>query len=141
MKKLMLAGAISAAVVAGMAAAANAPYSAVGVVQQADPAARTVMVSHEPVQSLNWPAMTMQFAVPEPALFERLPAGRQVAFEFVSQDVGWRIVNAIPLAEPRSVPLPGSPQHGMHGGGMMGDMTAMHQMCMNMMGQMGGRNR
>lgn len=137
---MMLAGMAFVALAAGMAAAANAPYSAIGVVQQANPDARTVTLAHEPVQSLNWPAMTMQFAVPEPALFERLPSGREVALEFVRQDGGWRIVNAIPLAQSRSGPASGSAQHGMHGG-MMGDMTATHQMCMNMMGQMGGRQR
>lgn len=137
MKKSILAGLICAALGAGMAAAANAPHSAIGVVQQADPGTRTVTLAHEPVQSLSWPATSMQFNVPEPALFERLPAGRQVAFEFVQQDGAWRIVNAIPLGE-SPAPAASAPPPRMHGG--MADMS-MRQMCMAMMGQMGGRMR
>jgi Cu(I)/Ag(I) efflux system protein CusF len=41
------------------------------------------MLSHEPVKSLNWPAMTMGFKVRDKALFEKLTKGRKVEVEFV----------------------------------------------------------
>ena len=140
MRKVMLIGLICAALGVGIVSAATVPYSALGVVQQTDPAARTVTLAHQPVQRLNWPAMTMQFSVAEPALFERLPAGQQVAFEFVRQQNGWRIVNAIPIAQSTTGSSSAAPHGSMHGG-MMGDMASMHQMCMNMMGQTGERKR
>jgi Cu/Ag efflux protein CusF len=145
MKKLFALAIISAVAAAGLAAAANTPYSAIGIVQQADTAGRTVTLAHQPVPSLNWPAMTMQFSVLEPALLERLPTGQEVAFEFVQQQSGWRIVNAIPLAQPGASAGAGAPQGGTpggpHGGMRGGDMSAMHQMCMDMMSQRGGPNR
>ena len=65
-------------------AATQSAHTAIATVKKVNPKAGTVTLAHEPVKSLNWPAMTMQFAVPEPALFERLPAGRQSIF----RDVG-----------------------------------------------------
>lgn len=143
MKKFLIGLLTGAALAAGAgvfgASPAGTSHFALGVVQQADRAAGTATLAHEPVATLNWPAMTMQFTVAEPTLFERLPAGRQVAFEFVGEDGGYRIVNAIPLAQ-ATAPAGGGGQEGMQGG-MMGDMSAMREMCMGMMGQMGGGKR
>lgn len=41
-----------------------------------------VTLSHEPVPSLNWPAMTMQFRVEEPALLRGFKVGDRVTFTF-----------------------------------------------------------
>ena len=141
MKRLMLASLTAAALAAasGLAGApTGSPQFALGIVQQADRAAGAVTLAHEPVATLKWPAMTMQFKVGDPALFERLPAGARVAFEFIAEVGGYRILNAIPLAQAGSAPPAGGNGHqGMHSG-MMGDMSAMREMCMGMMGQMGG---
>ena len=137
MKKLMLVSLTAAALAAGAgvvaAPSAGVSHFAVGVVQLADRAAGTATVAHEPVASLNWPAMAMQFAVGEAALFERLPVGRQVAFEFVGEGGAYRIVNAIPLAQ-AAAPSAAGGHEGMHGGMMGGDMSRMHKMCEGMMG-------
>ena len=138
MKQSILAGLICAALGAGIAAAANVPHSAIGVVQQADPAARTVTLAHQPVPSLGWAATTMQFSVLEPGLLERLPLGQEVAFEFVQQQNGWRIVNAIPLAQSTGVSATPAPQGPMHG---RMDMSSMHRMCMDIVSQMENRYR
>lgn len=144
MKKLLSTSLAAAALAAGALAfgasdRAGGTHFAVGVVQQADRAARVVTLAHEPVASVNWPAMTMQFAVADAALFDRLSAGRQVAFEFVERGGDYRIVNAIPLAQASRA---SSTQHGAHEGmqgGMMGhDMAGMRAMCEGMMGQMHG---
>ena len=42
--------------------------------------------------------MTMRFKV-EAALFDRFQPGRKIAFEFVGEDDGYRIVNALPLGQ------------------------------------------
>ena len=136
MKKLMLVSLTAAALAAGAGISAapfpGASHAAVGVVQQVDRAAKTVTLAHEPVATLNWPAMTMQFSISEPELFERLAAGRQVAFEFVGAGGGYRIVNAIPLAQ-AGAPAAGGGHEGMHSG-MMGGGSDMHKMCEGMMG-------
>ena len=138
MKKMMLVSLTAIALAAGGGVFATplvgSSNFALGVVQQVDRAAGTANVAHEPVASLNWPAMTMQFAVGEAALFDRLPAGRQVAFEFVGADGGYRIVNAIPLEQAGGAPAAGAQHKGMHGGMMGGGMSDMHRMCEDMMG-------
>ncbi len=82
---------------------------------------------------------TMQFAVRDAALFERLPAGRQIAFEFVGEGGSYRIVNAIPLAKAGGAPAAGAQHQGMQGGMMGGDMAGMRAMCESMMGGSGKR--
>jgi len=64
---------------------AAATHKAVGVVKKVDPAKNTVTLAHEPVKSLNWPAMTMSFAVKDKALLDQLQAGKKFEFEFVQQ--------------------------------------------------------
>ena len=119
------------------ASPASASNFALGVVQQVDRGASAVTVAHEPVAPLNWPAMTMRFKVADAALFERLQPGGRIAFEFVGEDGGYRIVNAIPLAQ-AGAPAAGGGHEGMQGSTMAGDMSGMREMCMGMMGQMGG---
>jgi Cu/Ag efflux protein CusF len=59
---------------------AAAAISGTGVVNAVDPAKRTVNVTHEPIAALGWPAMTMDFAVPEGVDLSALKQGAQVAF-------------------------------------------------------------
>lgn len=61
-------------------------HEAVGTVKSVDPAAGTVTLAHGPVKSLNWPAMTMGFAVKDKALFDKLSVGKKVDVEIVQQD-------------------------------------------------------
>ena len=60
-------------------------HTAVGVVKNVDPAKSTVTLDHEPVKSLNWPAMTMGFTVKDKALLDKLKADKKIEFEFVQQ--------------------------------------------------------
>ncbi|WP_229501993.1 copper-binding protein [Massilia cellulosiltytica] len=62
-----------------------ARHEAVGTVKSVDPAAGTVTLAHGPVKSLNWPAMTMGFAVKDKALFDKLSVGKKVDVEIVQQ--------------------------------------------------------
>lgn len=58
-------------------------HRAIGVVKALDARSGGVVLDHEPVKSVNWPAMRMSFAVKEKMLFDRLVEGRTVEFEFV----------------------------------------------------------
>lgn len=60
-------------------------HKAVGVVKQLDPAKGTVTFAHEPVKSLDWPAMTMAYGVKDKKLFDKLTVGKKVEFEFMQQ--------------------------------------------------------
>ncbi|MFY9315389.1 MAG: copper-binding protein [Burkholderiales bacterium] len=141
MKRFVIASLTGAALAAGAGVFGAPPASvsnfALGVVQNVDRSASAVSVAHEPVVALNWPAMTMQFKVGDAALFDRLQPGGRIAFEFVGEDGGYRVVSAIPLAQAVAPSARGS-HEGMHGGVMGGDMSGMQEMCMGMMGQMGG---
>jgi len=67
------------------AAGAQAAHKATGVVKKVDPKAATVTLAHDPVKSLNWPAMTMGFTVKDKALLDKLAVDKKVEFEFVQQ--------------------------------------------------------
>jgi len=60
-------------------------YATTGVVRMVDRAKNSVTLAHEPVKSLNWPAMTMSYAIEDKALFNKLIPGKRVAFEFVKE--------------------------------------------------------
>ena len=57
-----------------------------GVVTNIDRAAGKVTLKHDPIKSLNWPTMTMAFAVKDKAMLEKLSKDKKVEFEFVQQD-------------------------------------------------------
>ena len=65
--------------------AQGAAHTAVGVVKNVDPTKSTVTLDHDPVKSLNWPAMTMGFTVKDKALLDKLQADKKIEFEFVQQ--------------------------------------------------------
>ena len=66
---------------------ASASHQAEGTLKSID-AAGTVSVSHEPVASLGWPAMTMDFVLANPSLAAKLAPGSPIAFEFVERKPG-----------------------------------------------------
>lgn len=60
-------------------------HSATAVVKSVDAANGKVTLAHEPVKSLNWPAMTMGFAVKDKMLLDKLAVGKKVDVEFIRQ--------------------------------------------------------
>ena len=60
--------------------AGAATYSATGSVTAI--AGDRVSISHGPVDGLGWPAMTMTFRSPEPAMLRGISVGDRVAFQF-----------------------------------------------------------
>ena len=68
-------------------------HEAQGKVMGVDAEMGTVTLAHEPVKSLNWPAMTMDFALGDAALFKSLKPGAKVHFWFEERGEGeWTII-------------------------------------------------
>lgn len=63
----------------------NIVHTTTALVKVVDVDKATVMLAHEPVASLNWPAMTMGFRVEDKSLFAKLVVGKKVMVEFMQQ--------------------------------------------------------
>ncbi len=59
-----------------------AEHIAEGTLNSIDRAAGTVNISHGPVASANWPAMTMSFKLSDPSAAATLTPGQKVEFHF-----------------------------------------------------------
>jgi Cu(I)/Ag(I) efflux system membrane fusion protein len=70
-------------------------HRAVGVLNSVDAAAGTVTITHEPVASLNWPAMKMDFVLANAGLVAGLQPGTAVAIEFVERGPGEWVVTSL----------------------------------------------
>lgn len=66
-----------------------------GVVNAVDVAAHKVNVSHEPIPSLGWPAMKMDFAVAPSVDLTAVKAGQQVEFSVGKNQAGLPEIQAI----------------------------------------------
>lgn len=82
------------------AASPAAGHRAEGTVDSVDAKDGTVSLSHGPVASLKWPAMTMEFKVANPSLLQTLKPGAKVDVEFVERQPGeWVITSATPVGK------------------------------------------
>ena len=61
----------------------EAPHSGTGVVKSVDTATGSITLAHEPIKSLNWPAMTMAFKVKDKGLLDKTKPGDKVQFTVV----------------------------------------------------------
>ena len=91
--KAALGGMQKAEGAAGKPAAVG--HKAAGVLNAIDAAAGTVTISHEPVASLKWPAMKMDFVVANPALVAGVKPGAAVEFEFVERGQGEWVITSL----------------------------------------------
>lgn len=66
------------------APAATGPITGIGVVTAVDAAAGTVSLDHEPINAIQWPAMTMQFRAEDPAILSNIAVGDHVNFTLKS---------------------------------------------------------
>lgn len=71
----------------------SATHKAVGIVKSTDPVKNTVVLAHDPVKNLDWPAMTMKFTVKDKALIDQLSPGKKVEFEFVQQGKDYMVTD------------------------------------------------
>jgi Cu/Ag efflux protein CusF len=74
---------------------ASVGHQAVGVLNAIDAAAGTVTISHEPVASLKWPAMKMDFVLANPALVSGIAPGTGVVIEFVERQPGEWVITSL----------------------------------------------
>ncbi|MEW6313881.1 MAG: copper-binding protein [Pseudomonadota bacterium] len=75
-------------------AKAEKTHWAKGVVKSVNVEKGEAMISHEAVQSLGWPAMTMSFRVRDRALLGKFTPGKKVEFELAKQGQGYVVVGA-----------------------------------------------
>jgi Cu(I)/Ag(I) efflux system membrane fusion protein len=86
---------MEAAPVTPAKAATSTGHKAQGKVDSVDAKAGLVTLSHGPVASLKWPAMTMEFKLANPALLKELQPGKAVAIEFVERAPGEWVITAV----------------------------------------------
>jgi Cu(I)/Ag(I) efflux system membrane fusion protein len=81
-------------------------HKASGSIEDIDTKAGTVSISHGPIESLKWPAMTMEFKVANAALLKDLKPSTSVAFEFVERGQGEWVITSIKPANGAAVANP-----------------------------------
>jgi Cu(I)/Ag(I) efflux system protein CusF len=72
----------------------GAVHKTAAVVKAVDLDKGKVTLAHEPVKSLKWPAMTMDFTVRDKTLFDKLAVGKKVDVEFTRQGSSY-VVTAV----------------------------------------------
>ena len=71
-----------------------------GTVQAVDAKSGMVEIEHGPIESLKWPAMSMEFKVSDKAQLARLSKGQAVEFEFSEQAAGEFVIQRIAPGAP-----------------------------------------
>jgi len=79
-------------------ATAAATHVGRGKVVSVDNQAGTVKLTHDPIKSLKWPKMTMDFKAHDPAMLKDLKPGTQVDFELAKMDGGYHVMKISPSA-------------------------------------------
>lgn len=51
-----------------------------------------VTIAHGPIETLQWPAMTMPFSAPNASLLDGIKVGDRVAFSFVKSGEGYALI-------------------------------------------------
>lgn len=74
-------------------------HGAEGTLDEVDPKTGTVTITHGPVPTLKWPAMTMEFKLANESLLKGIKPGAPISFEFVERNPGeWVITSVKPAA-------------------------------------------
>jgi len=66
-----------------------------GTVKGVDAKAGKVSLAHNPIPSLNWPAMTMDFKVRDRARLATLKPGQKIEFDLVEEKKGNYVISRI----------------------------------------------
>jgi Cu(I)/Ag(I) efflux system protein CusF len=85
MKRVLLAALLALPMTLGAQMQGTELHKGTGVVTSIDRAGGKVTLKHDPIKSLNWPAMTMAFGVKDKAMLDKLAKDKKVEFEFVQQ--------------------------------------------------------
>ncbi len=81
----------------GMKEKSSVSHHAMGTLDsiESDGSVTTVMITHDPIASLNWPQMTMAFVPANAALVAGLKPGTAMHFEFVERKPGEWVITKI----------------------------------------------
>lgn len=71
---------------------AKVTHSAVGTLDDVDAKTGTLLITHEPVESLKWPKMTMEFVPANDAIAGKVKPGAAIEFDFVERKPGEWVV-------------------------------------------------
>lgn len=74
--------------------AKSGKHTAKGTVKSLDLKAQTVTLDHEPVKSMNWPAMSMTFKVQDKAVMDKFTQGKKVEVEFEQRGKDYVVTSA-----------------------------------------------
>jgi len=91
-----------------------------GIIEAIDLTKGTVTLAHGPIASLAWPAMTMDFRVPNPVLMrtiQMLKPGQKIAFEITEEPGGGYVIVGIKAAETDSAISPAAGDNEGHQNG------------------------
>ena len=81
-------------------AAAQHIHTGTGRITKVDAKTGELVMQHEPIPSLDWPGMTMEFEVKDPAILKGLKAGQQVEFDLADEDGDLPVVAIRPKGAP-----------------------------------------
>lgn len=70
-----------------------------GKVNSVDAKAGKINLSHEPIASLDWPGMTMDFEVQDKAMLAKLKVGQKVTFTLIEIRKGKYVISGINLVK------------------------------------------
>jgi Cu(I)/Ag(I) efflux system membrane fusion protein len=73
-------------------AAGKVSHTAEGVLDDVDAKTGQMVITHDPVKSLNWPKMTMEFVPANEAVAKEIKPGDSITFEFVERKPGEWVV-------------------------------------------------
>ncbi len=88
-------GSMTAPAAAPAAGKGQIVHRARGKLDDVDAKTGALLISHEPVPSLKWPAMTMEFAAANDAVAKAAQPGAAIEFEFVERKPGEWVVTQI----------------------------------------------
>jgi len=91
--------------------ATPATHRGEGTVKAVDTANASVTLAHEPIASLKWPAMTMDFKVKDAALLRTLKPGQRIVFDLAGEPGGEYTIVGI---QPSSTTKPAADAHQGH---------------------------
>ena len=74
-------------------AGAQIAHQAMGTVKAVNAKAGVVTLAHGPVNTLNWPAMTMGFKLKDRMLLDKFEVGRKVEVELVQEGKDYAITS------------------------------------------------
>lgn len=77
----------------------SAVHTGTGVITRVDAKSGALEMAHDPIPSLDWPSMTMEFDVKDTAVLQGLKTGDKVEFDLVKEKSGFP-VTAIRLSKP-----------------------------------------